>query len=71
MDESIRSALDSQTASLDQTLRLLPTLQVYLQVTRQIHRLAQVEQWVAETRKPRRHVCAGWPAKPRQTRSGR
>ena len=51
MDEFIEQALAVSPKTIDRVQKLLPSIQTYLQATRQIDRLAQVELRVAASRK--------------------
>jgi hypothetical protein len=62
MDEFIEQALAASPKTVERVQKLLPSVQTYLQATRQIDRLAQVELRVAASRKNR---SSGNPSKPR------
>jgi len=51
MDEFIEQALAANPKTVDRVQKLLPSIQTYLQATRQVDRLAQVELRVAASRK--------------------
>ena len=61
MEEFIEQALAANPKTIDRVHRLLPGIQIYLQATRQIDRLTQVELRVAASRKSK-------SAEPRQLR---
>jgi len=65
MDEFIEQALGAKPKTIDRVQKLLPSIQVYLQATRQIDRLAQVELRVAASRKGKSAGKEDKPNKPR------
>ena len=65
MDEFIERVLAANPKTIDRVQKLLPSIQTYLQVTRQIDRLTQVELKVAASRKSKSAAKADKPAKPR------
>lgn len=65
MDEFIEQALAASPKTIDRVQKLLPSIQTYLQATRQIDRLAQVELKVAASRKNKSSGDTGSPSKPR------
>ena len=65
MDEFIEQALGAKPKTIDRVQKLLPAIQTYLQATRQVDRLAQVELRVAGSRKGKSASKDDKPAKPR------
>ena len=65
MDEVIELTLSTNPKTIDNVQKLLPAMQVYLQTTRQIDRLAQVELRVAANVKDKATEKAEEPIKPR------
>ncbi len=65
MDEFIEQALGAKPKTIDRVLKLLPAIQTYLQATRQIDRLAQVELRVAAFRNNKSTGRGDKPTKPR------
>ena len=65
MDEFIEGALAASPKTVERVQKLLPSIQTYLQATRQIDRLAQVELRVAAARKGKSAGKDDKPNKPR------
>ena len=68
LDECIRQDFAIMPRSPERFQKLLPGVQTYLQLTRQVARLAQVETQATESRRSRRTrqtSSAGRPARPR------
>ena len=65
MDEFIEQALAANPKTIDRVEKLLPSIQTYLQATRQIDRLTQVESRVAASRESKLAAKADKAAKPR------
>ena len=65
MDEFIEQALAANPKTIDRVEKLLPSIQTYLQATRQIDRLTQVELRVTASRKGKLAAKADKPTKPR------
>ncbi|MBC8875701.1 MAG: hypothetical protein H8E44_40255 [Planctomycetes bacterium] len=65
MDEFIEGALAASPKTAERVQKLLPSIQTYLQATRQIDRLAQVELRVAAARKGKSTGKDDKPTKPR------
>ena len=65
MEEFIRRAFAGNPKRIDRVQKLLPCVQTYLQATRQVDRLAQVELRVAAYRKGKSPGNADSPANPR------
>lgn len=65
MDEFIEGALAASPKTVERVQKLLPSIQTYLQATRQIDRLAQVELRVVASRKGKSTGKDDKPGKPR------
>lgn len=65
MDEFIEGALAAGPKTVERVQKLLPSIQTYLQATRQIDRLAQAELRVAASRKGKSTSKDDKPGKPR------
>jgi len=65
MDEFIEGALAASPKTVERVQKLLPSIQTYLQATRQIDRLAQAELRVAASRKGKSAGKDDKPGKPR------
>jgi hypothetical protein len=65
MDEFIEGALAAGPKTVERVQKLLPSIQTYLQATRQIDRLAQVELRVEASRKGKSASKDDKPSKPR------
>ena len=65
MDEFIEGALAASPKTVERVQKLLPSIQTYLQATRQIDRLAQAELRVAASRKGKSTSKDDKPGKPR------
>ena len=62
LDETIEQAMESGPRTIDQLQRMLPAVDTYLRVTRQIDRFAQLAVRAAELRKPK--AASAIPAQP-------
>lgn len=65
LDEVIELSLSTNAKTIDNVQKLLPAMQVYLQTTRQIDRLAQVDLRVAANGRGKTAQRAAEPIKPR------
>ena len=65
MDEFIEQALAANPKTIDRVQKLLPAIQIYLQATRQIDRLAQVGLRVAASRNNKLVDKGDTPSNPR------
>lgn len=65
LDEFIEGALAASPKTVERVQKLLPSIQTYLQATRQIDRLTQVELRIAASRKGKSASKDDKPSKPR------